>query len=220
MFTPVIVTIPMLVLPLLMPPTRDCQFGRMGDPAADERALTAFEVAVNDYVNLHRRLERAWPPSWFIAGLEPTEIAAMELRAALRDARPQAVQGGLFTPEAADVFRFRIAIALREQQFDLAAMTSRLDEAGWWKPVVNEPLPWGVSGVTWPVFSTLPPLAPELEYRFIGRDLVLLDVHANLVVDMLDLALPASTRAADAEEPIAPFGEEPAGCWDEIDARE
>lgn len=215
MFTPVIVTIPMLVLPLLTSPTRDCQFGRMGDPAADARALIAFEVAVNDYVGLHRRLERAWPPSWFIAGLERTEGAASELRTALRDARPQAVQGGLFAPDVADVFRFRIATALQGKNYDLVAMTARLDEAGWRKPVVNEPLPWGASGVTWPVFSGLPPLPPELEYRLIGRDLVLFDVHANLVVDTLDLALPTAIGALDTEEQIARLGEEPTGCWDD-----
>ena len=36
----------------------------------------------------------------------------------------------------------------------------------------------------------LPPLAPELQYRFIGRTLILLDVDANLVVDVLPDALP------------------------------
>ena len=31
----------------------------------------------------------------------------------------------------------------------------------------------------------LPPLPAELEYRIIGRSLVLLDHHANLIVDIL-----------------------------------
>jgi hypothetical protein len=35
------------------------------------------------------------------------------------------------------------------------------------------------------VFRDLPPLPGELEYRVVGRDLVLLDVIANLVVDVL-----------------------------------
>ena len=31
----------------------------------------------------------------------------------------------------------------------------------------------------------LPPLPPDLEYRVIGRDLILLDTKANLIVDIV-----------------------------------
>ena len=35
------------------------------------------------------------------------------------------------------------------------------------------------------LIAALPPLPPELEYRIIGRSLVLWDHHANLIVDFL-----------------------------------
>jgi hypothetical protein len=35
------------------------------------------------------------------------------------------------------------------------------------------------------LLQVLPPLPPELQYRIIGRSLVLWDHHANLVVDYL-----------------------------------
>jgi len=35
----------------------------------------------------------------------------------------------------------------------------------------------------------LPALPPELQYRMVGRDLVLVDVHASLIVDILPQAL-------------------------------
>ncbi len=35
------------------------------------------------------------------------------------------------------------------------------------------------------LIAALPPLPPELEYRFIGQSLVLWDVHANLIVDFM-----------------------------------
>jgi hypothetical protein len=38
--------------------------------------------------------------------------------------------------------------------------------------------------------DVLPELPEELEYRFAGRDLVLIDIHAELVVDVLRRALP------------------------------
>ena len=45
----------------------------------------------------------------------------------------------------------------------------------------------------WPALrAVLPALPDELRYRFVDRDLVLLDVHADLVVDILRDALPAA----------------------------
>jgi hypothetical protein len=40
------------------------------------------------------------------------------------------------------------------------------------------------------ILEALPPLPEELQYRFVGPTLVLLDVHADLVVDILPNALP------------------------------
>jgi hypothetical protein len=37
----------------------------------------------------------------------------------------------------------------------------------------------------------LPKLEETLEYRFIGRHLILLDVPAHLIVDVIDNAMPA-----------------------------
>jgi hypothetical protein len=195
MIPAVLLAIPTIALPVLLSsPTGDCRFERMGDQATDARAVATFETAVNDYADLHRRLERAWPPMWFISDLEQVESVAKEFRAVLRDARPQATRGGFFAPEVADLFRFRMSGAVREQNLEMEALTSRGDETGaegWWTPVINEPLPWGVAGTPWPIFEALPALPLELEYRLVGRDLVLLDVHANMVIDILDLAMPA-----------------------------
>jgi hypothetical protein len=40
------------------------------------------------------------------------------------------------------------------------------------------------------MLGVLPPLPAELEYRFVAGDLVLLDVDADLVVDVLGAVLP------------------------------
>lgn len=210
MFSPVILSIPALVLPLVLPPPAVCQHERLGDPAADEQAVAAFTLALDDYVALHRRLERAWPPGWLLADPEQAEMAADALREALREARPLAAQGSLFVPAVADVFRFRIARAVRED--DLATMWWPDEGESAWRPVVNQPVPWGVAGMKWPALSALPPLPPELAYRFIGRDLVLVDVHANLVVDIVDLALPTMLPSASPEPLMPHSGEDFDGC--------
>lgn len=36
----------------------------------------------------------------------------------------------------------------------------------------------------------LPRLPPELQYAFVGRDLILRDVHAGLIVDFVPRAIP------------------------------
>lgn len=61
------------------------------------------------------------------------------------------------------------------------------------EPEVNEPFPWGRGAVMSPtLLRALPPLPRELEYRFAGRNLVLIDFHADMVVDILNDALAAN----------------------------
>jgi hypothetical protein len=56
---------------------------------------------------------------------------------------------------------------------------------------VNGPFPWAFgAAVPSVLLDRLPALPEEVQYRFIGRDLVLVDVDANLVVDILPDALP------------------------------
>jgi len=215
MFSGFVLSLPTVVLPLIATPPADCQFGRLGDPGEDARALVMFELAVEDYVALHRRLEHVWPPGWFLADPEQAEMASEAMRRALRDARPHAAPGALFTPEVADVFRLRIANAVRDGTLARARVwpPEGAEDVDRWRPEVNQLVPWGVSAVRWPSASMLPSLPPELAYRFVGRDLMLVDVHANLVVDILDLALPAAAARPADEAPLPPPVEDFEGCW-------
>jgi hypothetical protein len=47
-----------------------------------------------------------------------------------------------------------------------------------------------VSTVTASVLASLPPLPPILQYRFLGRHLILMDVGARLIADYLPDVLP------------------------------
>jgi hypothetical protein len=56
--------------------------------------------------------------------------------------------------------------------------------------VVNEAFSWALGNVMpSSLIAALPPLPAELEYRLVGQDLVLIDVTAGLVVDILRHAL-------------------------------
>ena len=41
-----------------------------------------------------------------------------------------------------------------------------------------------------PVLQTLPKLTEDLEYRFIGDSLILLDAHAHVIADFIEDVLP------------------------------
>jgi hypothetical protein len=74
------------------------------------------------------------------------------------------------------------AVLLREMMADAEIESPALR--------VNDRFPWLAANAMWPLMiAALPPLPEELEYRFVGRDLVLLDVHAGLIVDILPNAL-------------------------------
>lgn len=58
---------------------------------------------------------------------------------------------------------------------------------------INRPFPPGLPRATMPgqLLAKLPRLPAELEYRFLGRSLILVDSRADLVADVLPNVLPA-----------------------------
>src|SRR5687768_2963132 len=107
MFASVILsTLPVLLAPFLIAPqsASQCSFDRIGDPVREEQALTAFGVTVDRYVDLHRRLERHFPPEQILSDPEQIEIATLALADAIRGARPNAVPENIFTAEVAEIF--------------------------------------------------------------------------------------------------------------------
>lgn len=196
MLLPLLVVIPLLALPGTSSDTTiQCHQGIGGKFVWREHehvALAAFDRSVQDYVDLHRRMARTTPP--LVVTADPAELlnAVNSLREAIRGARPAAQRSDVFTEDVADVFRRRIECAL--WRFDVAALVAEMgedEEPGAAPPVVNRPFPWNSGNAIWPsVLAVLPPLPAELEYRFVGVDLVLIDIPANLVVDVLEGALP------------------------------
>jgi len=162
-----------------------------------EACLNAFEVRVDEYWALHRRLESLLGKETMFVDPRADTAARMALADLMRVARPAAAEGDLFTPDVAEVFRVRIAHALlatRRTAAELLRAESGEDGEEWFDlapPVVKGAFDWRWNSVMWPsILFALPPLPEDLEYRFVGTDLILVDVHANLVVDILRDALP------------------------------
>ena len=114
------------------------------------------------------------------------------LASSLAKARAEAGQGVIFNPNVAAEFRRLGRLALDGK--DGARVNKSLERA---EPVqvvlrVNQPYPPTAALQSMPptFLMGLPKLPMELEYRLVGRTLLLRDVEANLIVDFLPEAIP------------------------------
>ena len=152
----------------------------------------AFEERVNQYVTLHRLLERPLPPLRPTLDMTQIQGSMRALAVRIQQARANAQQGDLITPDVGRMFRRRIATCLSPDAW--AAIFT--DTAGEDEDMEAGPPPALRVNMEWPehvlfgfvppqLLAALPRLPPELQYRIIGNALVLWDHHANLIVDFL-----------------------------------
>jgi hypothetical protein len=162
-------------------------------PRVNEDARLAFEFTkrAQEYVELHRKLEAtlpAQPPK-----PTPTQVDThqRELGRLIARSRARAKQGDIFTQEIRAYFRRQIARALAGPDGAQVKTEIMEDNPGRIQVRINERYPEQAPLATMPpqVLAALPKLTDELEYRFIGDRLILLDIHASIVVDYIDSAL-------------------------------
>ena len=159
----------------------------------DAAALLPFQTGVGEYLELHHRAEAAIPQVSIPTDAVSLYVIPTALRAKLQRARAGTGEGRIFTPRAARVFKRLITKATRGDYAALMTETHEdRDELG--RAIVNDRWP-GTALTTMPpdLLAVLPPLPRELEYRFVHRDLVLWDVRADLIVDVLRDAIPLET---------------------------
>jgi hypothetical protein len=162
-------------------------------------ATQNFERSVSEYVVLHRFLETMVPPLRVTTDMGEIQGAVRALGMRIQSARATARQGDMITPGVAQMFRRRLATCLTPAEWRAVFADRARDEEG--EPV--EPPPLRVN-MEWPagvpfeyvppqLLQSLPRLPKELQYRIIGRALVLWDHHANLIVDFLPGAFVPTT---------------------------
>ena len=158
------------------------------DTFADARAVLEFQRAADSYAFLHRQAERRIGLAHRRAGDAPDTIAAEELRTAIVAERPTALDGPMFTPAVVIAFRNMAGKAARRPGCDPGELRS-----GLWEMFhqINSAAT-GTTPVEACIATALPALPDELEYRSAGTVLLLVDVHANLVVDVLPALLAGS----------------------------
>lgn len=130
-----------------------------------------------------------------MATSDPNDIMKYQwaITTAIRNARPNARAGDFFNDVVAFDVRKRIHQVLKQHQVSSAELLLDLSADSTRPPaglVVNEPFDWRF-GAWMPaaMIDALPRVPYPLEYRFLAGDLLLLDVEAQLIVDVLPGAL-------------------------------
>jgi hypothetical protein len=162
------------------------------EPSPDE-AETAFHEAVARYVDLQKRLKNEVPT--LRVAMEAAEISrasdilATSVQRSRRNARP----GDIFNADVTKLITQRVRAELEGVNIKrfLAAITDEPTLSD--RPNIHKRYPAASSMATTPtrVLAVLPAIPEALEYRFVGRALVLRDRDAAMIIDYIADVLPA-----------------------------
>lgn len=155
-----------------------------------------FDARLKAYVELKRNVTKglAEPP----ANSDPKLIEQRRTAAAqaISDARAGAKPGNLFTPAASAQIRRIIRSEMKgsdgKSAKDAAKTGNPVAEGTPFTPKVNAPYPASapISMVPPTLLMRLPQLPQDIEYRFVGKTLILFDADARLILDLLPNAQP------------------------------
>ena len=163
------------------------------EQAEDAAAFKEFSARVQAYVQLQKTVKSGLPT------LKPTDLPEMiaahqqALARKLREARPHAEEGDIFTPAACEAFR-------RASRAVLKGPHSADSRAYMERGAPTPTMPLAVNGIypdTEPItalppalLAAFPPLPVEVAYRIVGRTLIVMDVESRLIVDVARRVLP------------------------------
>lgn len=158
-------------------------------------ATKAFLDRINEYVTFHNNVEKMVSPLGETKS--PEEIAKREtaLGAMLIKQRPDAKQGDFFIkefqPYLIEIIKDDFA---KRSAADRKALMVELPKDV--KIGVNMVYPTTLPLATFPgnLLKALPELPKELEYRIVGRHLILRDVTGNVIVDVMPNVVPIPGR--------------------------
>ena len=152
----------------------------------DPETVAEFTRRVQEYAALRTRLEVGLPP--LVVTDNPDDIERFEHRLAERidDARGSR-RGQLFLPAMEGQLKRMLTVRV-----DAATLAMIMDDnPGEFDVDINETYTKKHALATMPpsILLRLPDLPKDVEYRFVGRHLILYDARANIIVDEIPYAL-------------------------------
>jgi hypothetical protein len=159
---------------------------------ADAKLVADFQARVKQYADLRAKVDGGR------AQQKPTEDPAKlvdaknALAANIQAARAGAKQGDIFTPDVTPLFKQFLKPALQGAVGAENKAAIKDDSPAPMTLKANAPYPekQPLSTVPSDVLGQLPILPKDLEYRFVGKNLILYDSRASLIVDFLPNAMP------------------------------
>jgi hypothetical protein len=162
--------------------------------SADASVMKGYAERVTEYIALQRKMDDGLPklqPKETTGAIETHQAA---LAGRIREARSAAKPGDIFG-DAAPVFKKIIADdAAQRSTRDTNAALEEVPRKDLLRVNVAYPETQALATVPPLLLERFGPLPDGLEYRFLGRDFVLRDTHANLVVDFIADAVPVWKR--------------------------
>lgn len=153
----------------------------------DAETLADFGRRVQEYTTLRQRLETGLPSLQVTTN--PDEIIKTEslLARRIRAARSSARRGELFTPSMERQVKRLFGARVDAKTLPMIVE----DNPGEFRFKLNGSYPKEKPVATMPpnLLLMLPELPDDVQYRFVGRQLVLLDVRANVVIDYIRHAI-------------------------------
>lgn len=160
--------------------------------AAVRPVISAFEKKVKEYADLRERLENKLPKLSKEATPEEIEAHKKSFQEMVRAARATAKRGDVLSPRAAAHIRATIKSEFKgKERIELRKTVMEAETRG--VPLrVNSTYPESKELVEMPptLLLKLPQLPKQVRYRFVGRNLLLVDRENGLIVDYMTNVLP------------------------------
>jgi hypothetical protein len=153
--------------------------------------LHGFTARLDQYVALRKKLQAGLPQPQPSGRTTAVERHRTELAARIKEARNGARPGDVFGDTQPILKEIIAKDAQNRGVRDKYAAMQEVPAQN--PPAVNTPYPEKAALATVPplILVNLPRLPDGLEYRFMGRDLILRDQASNLVIDFVPGAVPA-----------------------------
>lgn len=157
----------------------------------EERIVADFKKRVDQYESISGTLEREVYPQTSEADAATIYARQKELASRIVEALPDWTEGAIFTPEIAAFFRKRITGVVTGPGGANVKGAIFDDAPGEMTVKVLTEYPTGVPIATAPaqMLELFPAIPIGLEYRFLGSKLILMDVAAFLIVDIVPDAI-------------------------------
>jgi hypothetical protein len=158
----------------------------------DAETMVAFQERVKTYLALQAKAKSGLPALPTDATPEQIHAHQLALAARIRAERTGAAPGEVFEPGIQNVVRGLMARVFGGPEGTQLKADIMDENPGRIRIAVNDRYPDNVPLSTVPpqVLKELPNLPKEIEYRFLGRALILFDSEAHLIVDYMDNAIP------------------------------